>query len=121
MQSDQDIKTEAPAAKEPKVNKAEKLPRAKQADKKPKPLVGHLEAITLDLQAEPARALTFTIAPKTGAKRVITVEATGEARQSALSMLLAAKFEGKKITVTVGEQNASVARTLEFKSKPRGK
>jgi hypothetical protein len=49
------------------------------------------------------------------------VEATGEARQTALSMLLAAKFEGKKITVTVGEQNASVARTLEFRSKPRGK
>jgi hypothetical protein len=121
MQSDEAIKTQAPAAKEPKVNKAEKLPRAKRADKKPKPLAGHLESVTLDLEADPARALTFTIAPKTGAKRVISVEATGEARQSALTMLLAAKFEGKKITVTVGEQNASVARTLEFKSKPRGK
>ena len=121
MQSDQEVKTEAPAAKEPKVNKAEKRPRTKKAEKKPKPLVGHVEAVTLDLEAEPARALTFTIAPKTGAKRVMTVEATSEARQTALAMLLAAKFEGKKITVTVGEQNASVARLLEFKSKPRGK
>ena len=121
MQSNQEVKTEAPAAKEPKVNKAEKLPRTKRADKKPKLLAGHLEAVTLDLEADASRALTFTIAPKDGAKRVITVEATGEARQTALSMLLAAKFEGKKITVTVGEQNASVARTLEFRSKPRGK
>jgi hypothetical protein len=121
MQSDQEVKTEAPAVKESKANKAEKLPRAKRADKKPKPLMGHVEAVTLDLEADASRALTFTINPKTGAKRVITLEATGEARQTALAMLLAAKFEGKKITVTVGEQNASVARMLEFKSKPRGK
>jgi hypothetical protein len=121
MQTDPDIKTDVPATKERKVNKAEKLAGTKREKKQPNALIGHLESIALDLAADPARALTFTLAPKTGAKRVITVEATGEARQTAVAMLLAAKFEGKKLTVTLNEPNGSVARMLEFKSKARGK
>jgi hypothetical protein len=117
MSSDQPALLTDLAAKPIKENKAPKL---SSKPKTPKPLLGEVTAIVLDLDAaSPQQGLTFTITPKTGPARVVTLEATGEARQSAIAMLVAAKFSGKKMTVTLGEGN--VARQLAFKPKARKK
>lgn len=97
--------------------------RAKRAAKVPNEIVGHVENIALDLSAEPQRGLTFVIAQKSGKPKTIALEATGEARQAAIALLLASKVSGKKLSVAVvtGSENVLNASAMTFKSKPRKK
>lgn len=122
MQSDQVAAQEVPAAKERKQNKAEKLPRTKKTAKSSAELVGRVDSIALDLAADAQTNLTFTLALKSGIRRV-TLEAAGETRQTAVSLLIAAKIADQKVTVTMNgaDGKESVVRTLALKSKQKDK
>lgn len=123
MQTDQDAPQQVPPAKEPKKSKAEKAPTAKKKAKEPAEFVGRVDAITLDLAPDAQPGLTFTLALKSGIRRVFSLVAAGDARQTAVSLLIAAKAADQKVCVTLNGANdkTSPVRTLALKAKQKDK
>lgn len=124
MSTDQPTTTRPRASSERMANKAEKLGRTTaRTAKQPPELIGRVDAIVLDLEADGPTNLRFTLAPKDGANKTIAIAAEGEVRQSAISLLSAAQFARKKLSVTLrpGTGNIAVASIITLKSKPRAK